>query len=404
MLRRFWLFFAQAVTVVLAVWFVIATLKPDWLQRGKVAVQSGSPIVALKEVAPIGHGGTSSNSYAEAAKVAMPAVVNIFSSKNAPKRGNNPQASADPWFRFFFGDRAPEQRQEPTASLGSGVIVSPEGYILTNHHVVDGADEIEVALTDGRKANAKVVGSDPETDLAVLKINLPNLPAITLGRLENVRVGDVVLAIGNPFGVGQTVTMGIVSALGRSHLGINTFENFIQTDAAINPGNSGGALVDADGNLLGINTAIYSRSGGSLGIGFAIPVSLAKQVMESIISTGSVVRGWIGVEPQDVTPEIAESFGLSRKDGALIAAVVQGGPADKAGLRPGDILTSVNSEPILDTTALLNSIAQLQPGAEAKVTVSRKGKAVELTIVVGKRPPPSRRNVPMPSQDDEEPQ
>lgn len=404
MLRRFWLFFAQAVTVVLAVWFVIATLKPDWLQRGKVAVQSGSPIVALKEVAPIGHGGTSSNSYAEAAKVAMPAVVNIFSSKNAPKRGNNPQASADPWFRFFFGDRAPEQRQEPTASLGSGVIVSSEGYILTNHHVVDGADEIEVALTDGRKANAKVVGSDPETDLAVLKINLPNLPAITLGRLENVRVGDVVLAIGNPFGVGQTVTMGIVSALGRSHLGINTFENFIQTDAAINPGNSGGALVDADGNLLGINTAIYSRSGGSLGIGFAIPVSLAKQVMESIISTGSVVRGWIGVEPQDVTPEIAESFGLSRKDGALIAAVVQGGPADKAGLRPGDILTSVNSEPILDTTALLNSIAQLQPGAEAKVTVSRKGKAVELTIVVGKRPPPSRRNVPMPSQDDEEPQ
>lgn len=402
MLRRFWLFFAQAVTFVLAVWFVIATLKPEWLQRGKIAVQSGSPIVALKEVAPIGHGGTSSNSYAEAAKVAMPAVVNIFSSKNAPKRNNNPQASSDPWFRFFFGDRAPEQRQEPTASLGSGVIVSSEGYILTNHHVVDGADEIEVALTDGRKANAKVVGSDPETDLAVLKINLPNLPAITLGRLENVRVGDVVLAIGNPFGVGQTVTMGIVSALGRSHLGINTFENFIQTDAAINPGNSGGALVDADGNLLGINTAIYSRSGGSLGIGFAIPVSLAKQVMESIISTGSVVRGWIGVEPQDVTPEIAESFGLSRKDGALIAAVVQGGPADRAGLRPGDILTSVNSEPIPDTTALLNSIAQLKPGAEAKVAVSRKGKAVELTIVVGKRPAPTRRNVPMPSQDEEE--
>nr|CUV18879.1 putative htra-like serine protease signal peptide protein [Ralstonia solanacearum] len=390
-------------TVVLAVWFVIATLKPEWLQRGKVAVQSGSPIVALKEVAPLGHSGTTSNSYAEAAKVAMPAVVNIFSSKNAPKR-NNPQANADPWFRFFFGDRLPEQRQEPTASLGSGVIVSPEGYILTNHHVVDGADEIEVALTDGRKANAKVVGTDPETDLAVLKISLTNLPAITLGRLENVRVGDVVLAIGNPFGVGQTVTMGIVSALGRSHLGINTFENFIQTDAAINPGNSGGALVDAEGNLLGINTAIYSRSGGSLGIGFAIPVSLAKQVMESIISTGSVVRGWIGVEPQDVTPEIAESFGLSRKDGALIAAVVQGGPADRAGLRPGDILINVNGESIQDTTALLNSIAQLKPSTEAKVTVSRKGKPVELTIMVGKRPPPVRRNVPMPSPEDEQPQ
>lgn len=360
-------------------------------------------IVALKEVAPLGHSGTTSNSYAEAAKVAMPAVVNIFSSKNAPKR-NNPQANADPWFRFFFGDRLPEQRQEPTASLGSGVIVSPEGYILTNHHVVDGADEIEVALTDGRKANAKVVGTDPETDLAVLKISLTNLPAITLGRLENVRVGDVVLAIGNPFGVGQTVTMGIVSALGRSHLGINTFENFIQTDAAINPGNSGGALVDAEGNLLGINTAIYSRSGGSLGIGFAIPVSLAKQVMESIISTGSVVRGWIGVEPQDVTPEIAESFGLSRKDGALIAAVVQGGPADRAGLRPGDILINVNGESIQDTTALLNSIAQLKPSTEAKVTVSRKGKPVELTIMVGKRPPPVRRNVPMPSPEDEQPQ
>lgn len=403
MLRRFWLFFAQAVTVVLAVWFVIATLKPEWLQRGKVAVQSGSPIVALKEVAPLGHSGTTSNSYAEAAKVTMPAVVNIFSSKNAPKR-NNPQANADPWFRFFFGDRLPEQRQEPTASLGSGVIVSPEGYILTNHHVVDGADEIEVALTDGRKANAKVVGTDPETDLAVLKISLTNLPAITLGRLENVRVGDVVLAIGNPFGVGQTVTMGIVSALGRSHLGINTFENFIQTDAAINPGNSGGALVDAEGNLLGINTAIYSRSGGSLGIGFAIPVSLAKQVMESIISTGSVVRGWIGVEPQDVTPEIAESFGLSRKDGALIAAVVQDGPADRAGLRPGDILINVNGESIQDTTALLNSIAQLKPSTEAKVTVSRKGKPVELTIMVGKRPPPVRCNVPMPSPEDEQPQ
>ncbi|QHB55864.1 Do family serine endopeptidase [Ralstonia solanacearum] len=403
MLRRFWLFFAQAVTVVLAVLFVIATLKPEWLQRGKAAVQSGSPIVALKEVAPLGHSGTSSNSYAEAAKVAMPAVVNIFSSKNAPKR-NNPQANADPWFRFFFGDRLPEQRQEPVASLGSGVIVSPEGYILTNHHVVDGADEIEVALTDGRKANAKVVGTDPETDLAVLKISLTNLPAITLGRLENVRVGDVVLAIGNPFGVGQTVTMGIVSALGRSHLGINTFENFIQTDAAINPGNSGGALVDAEGNLLGINTAIYSRSGGSLGIGFAIPVSLAKQVMESIISTGSVVRGWIGVEPQDVTPEIAESFGLSRKDGALIAAVVQGGPADRAGLRPGDILTNVNGESIPDTTALLNSIAQLKPGTEAKVTVSRKGKPVELAIMVGKRPLPVRRNVPMPSSPEDEQQ
>ncbi|WP_458762267.1 Do family serine endopeptidase [Cupriavidus basilensis] len=393
MLRRFWLFFAQAVTVVLAVWFVVATLKPEWLQRGRVAVQSGSPIVALKEVVPNVAGSSAPGSYSEAAQQAMPAVVNIFTSKNGNKQTPNPQAE-DPWFRFFFGDRLPE-RQEPVSSLGSGVIVSAEGYILTNHHVVDGADEIEVALTDGRKANAKVVGSDPETDLAVLKITLKDLPAITLGRIENVKVGDVVLAIGNPFGVGQTVTMGIVSALGRSHLGINTFENFIQTDAAINPGNSGGALVDAQGNLLGVNTAIYSRSGGSLGIGFAIPVSTAKQVMESIISTGSVTVGWIGVEPQDMTPEIAESFGLEAKEGALIAAVVQGGPADKAGVKPGDVLVSVDGQSITDTTALLNAIAQLKPGAEAKMKVVRRGKPTELTVMIGKRPPPPRRALPL---------
>ncbi|CAG2155093.1 Do family serine endopeptidase [Cupriavidus numazuensis] len=397
MLRRFWLFFAQAVTVVLAVWFVVATLKPEWLQRGRVAVQSGSPIVALKEVVPNVAGAAAEGSYSEAARQAMPAVVNIFTSKNGSRRSPHPQAE-DPWFRFFFGDRLPE-RQEPVSSLGSGVIVSAEGYILTNHHVVDGADEIEVALTDGRKANAKVVGSDPETDLAVLKVSLKDLPAITLGRLENVKVGDVVLAIGNPFGVGQTVTMGIVSALGRSHLGINTFENFIQTDAAINPGNSGGALVDAQGNLLGINTAIYSRSGGSLGIGFAIPVSTAKQVMESIISTGSVTRGWIGVEPQDMTPEIAESFGLDAKEGALIAAVVQGGPADKAGVKPGDVLASVDGQPITDTTALLNAIAQLKPGVDIKMKVIRRGKPAELTVTIGKRPPPPRRSLPF---DDEE--
>lgn len=397
MLRRFWLFFAQAVTVVLAVWFVVATLKPEWLHRGRVAVQSGSPIVALKEVVPNVSGPSAERSYSDAAQQAMPAVVNIFTSKNGSRRSPHPQAE-DPWFRFFFGDRMPE-RQEPVSSLGSGVIVSAEGYILTNHHVVDGADEIEIALTDGRKANAKVVGSDPETDLAVLKIELLDIPSITLGRVENVKVGDVVLAIGNPFGVGQTVTMGIVSALGRSHLGINTFENFIQTDAAINPGNSGGALVDSQGNLLGINTAIYSRSGGSLGIGFAIPVSTAKQVMESIISTGSVTRGWIGVEPQDMTPEIAESFGMVAKEGALIAAVVQGGPADKSGMKPGDVLIAVDGESIKDTTALLNAIAQLKPGADVKMKVVRRGKPVEVTVMIGKRPAPARRVVPLDEDD-----
>lgn len=272
MLRRFWLFFAQAVTVLLALMFIVATLKPQWLQRqGQLGKQLAAPIVALREVAPGVGGAPAQSSYADAAQKAMPAVVNVFSSKDG-SLPPDPRAK-DPLFRYFFGDRnARRQQEEPAANLGSGVIVSSEGYILTNQHVVDGADQIEVALADGRTATAKVIGSDPETDLAVLKINMTNLPTITLGRSDQSRVGDVVLAIGNPFGVGQTVTMGIISALGRNHLGINTFENFIQTDAPINPGNSGGALVDVNGNLLGINTAIYSRSGGSLGIGFAIPV------------------------------------------------------------------------------------------------------------------------------------
>lgn len=349
MLRRFWLFFAQAVTVLLALMFIVVTLKPQWLQRqGQLGKQLATPIVALREVAPGIGGAPAPSSYADAAQKAMPAVVNVFSSKDGSLPAD-PRAK-DPLFRYFFGDRnARKQQDEPASNLGSGVIVSPEGYILTNQHVVDGADQIEVALADGRTATAKVIGIDPETDLAVLKINLPDLPTITLGRADQARVGDVVLAIGNPFGVGQTVTMGIISALGRNHLGINTFENFIQTDAPINPGNSGGALVDVNGNLLGINTAIYSRSGGSLGIGFAIPVSTARTVLESIITTGSVTRGWIGVEPQDVTPEIAESFGLQQKSGAIVAGVLQGGPADKAGIRPGDILVSVNGEEIGDS-------------------------------------------------------
>lgn len=297
----------------------------------------------------------------------------------------------DPFFKKFFGDQFEDQQQDDKqSSLGSGVIVSPQGYILTNNHVVEAADEIEVALADGRKASAKVVGTDPETDLAVIKINLPNLPAITLAHVEQATVGDIVLAIGNPFGVGQTVTMGIISALGRNHLGINTFENFIQTDAAINPGNSGGALVDTNGNLLGINTAIYSRTGGNLGIGFAIPVSTAKTVMEAIINHGQVVRGWIGVEPQDITPELAESFGLTKKTGAIIAGVLKNGPADKAGMKPGDILISVEDKPVTDTTEMLNLIAQLVPGQKAKMTVLRKAQETTLEIVVGKRPPLKR--------------
>jgi serine protease DegQ len=399
MLRRFWLFFAQAVTVLLALMFIIATLKPQWLQhQGQFGKQLAEPIVALREVAPGIGGGAAQGSYADAAQKAMPAVVNVFSSKDGSLPPDPRQN--DPLFRYFFGDRNKNQKQQeqPAANLGSGVIVSPDGYILTNQHVIDGADQIEIALSDGRTTNAKVIGIDPETDLAVLKINLPNLPTITLGRMDQTRVGDVVLAIGNPFGVGQTVTMGIISALGRNHLGINTFENFIQTDAPINPGNSGGALVDVNGNLLGINTAIYSRSGGSLGIGFAIPVSTARSVLESIITTGSVTRGWIGVEPQDVTPEIADSFGLKEKSGAIVAGVLQGGPADKAGIKPGDVLTSVNGEAITDTTRLLNVIAQIKPGTDAKIHLVRKNKDMDLDVLIGKRPPPPKQ----PEQEDGE--
>jgi serine protease DegQ len=399
MLRRFWLFFAQAVTVLLALMFIVATLKPQWLQhQGQLGKRLAEPIVALREVAPGIGGGPAQGSYADAAQKAMPAVVNVFSSKDGSLPPDPRQN--DPLFRYFFGNPNSNRKQQdqPAANLGSGVIVSPDGYILTNQHVIDGADQIEIALSDGRTTNAKVVGADPETDLAVLKINLPNLPTITLGRMDQARVGDVVLAIGNPFGVGQTVTMGIISALGRNHLGINTFENFIQTDAPINPGNSGGALVDVSGNLLGINTAIYSRSGGSLGIGFAIPVSTARSVLESIITTGSVTRGWIGVEPQDVTPEIAESFGLNQKSGAIVAGVLQGGPADKAGIKPGDILVTVNGEEITDTTRLLNVIAQIKPGTDAKVHLVRKNKGMDLDVLIGKRPPPPKQ----PEQEDGE--
>ncbi len=384
-MRRFWLLFAQTVTVGLALWFIVASLKPEWAGKmlgGAENVRLNWSTVPVQEAPTATLGPITQGSYRDAAKRAMPSVVNIYTSKGSRQR--NPMLD-DPFFRKFFGDRLDEQ-EEKQFSLGSGVIVSTEGYILTNNHVVEAADEIEVALADGRKASGKVVGSDAETDLAVIKISLPNLPAITLGRVEHSKVGDVVLAIGNPFGVGQTVTMGIVSALGRNHLGINTFENFIQTDAAINPGNSGGALIDTHGNLLGINTAIYSRSGGSLGIGFAIPVSTVKMVMDSIISTGHVVRGWIGVEPQDITPELAESFGLAKKTGAIIAGVLRGGPADKAGMRPGDILIAVDDKAVNDTTEMLNLIAQLVPGKKARMTVLRKNQQANLEVVIGKRP------------------
>ncbi len=378
-MRRIWLIFSQAVTVLLAAWFVVATLKPELLGRkpqiGGGLVPTIEAPVANPTAVPVG-------SYRAAAQKASAAVVSISVSKNAPK---NPNAN-DPWFRFFFGD----QGQQPQGGMGSGVIVSPSGYILTNNHVVEGGDDIEVTLNDTRRVKAKIIGTDPDSDLAVLKIDLDKLPVIVLGSSDALQVGDQVLAIGNPFGVGQTVTSGIVSALGRNQLGINTFENFIQTDAAINPGNSGGALVDVSGNLLGINTAIYSRSGGSMGIGFAIPVSTAKQVMEGIVKDGVVTRGWIGVEPQELTPELAETFKLKLGDtsGVIITGVLQGGPAAQAGIKPGDVITAVAGKRISSVSELLSNVAALKPGSPAKMTVQRADKALELDVSPGVRPRP----------------
>lgn len=382
-MRRLWLLFAQTVTVVLALYFVYKAVGGE--RPAPVRVQqmgSTDHPAAMLEAGPSKPPLSAGGSYRAAAARAMPAVVNIITSKLS-KRKKHPLLR-DPFFKKFFGER--EDSDDDESSLGSGVIVSAQGYILTNNHVVEAADEIEVVLADGRKAAAKLVGTDPETDLAVIKITLDKLPVIVLGQAEQAQVGDVVLAIGNPFGVGQTVTMGIISALGRNNLHINHFENFIQTDAAINFGNSGGALVDASGNLLGINSAIYSQSGGSVGIGFAIPVSTAKNVMEAIIKTGHVVRGWIGVESQEITPELAASFGLQRQSGAIIAGVVRNGPADKGGVKPGDILLTVDGKPVADTNSMLNLIAQLTPGEKAKMTVLRKNKETTLDVTVGKRP------------------
>ncbi len=386
-MRRLWLIFAQTVTVCIAVLFVVKTLKPEWLAH---LPSSSGPVFEVATVveAPAGSDTRRPGSVADAAQKAIPAVVHVFTSQEI--KGPRHPFINDPIFRHFFGDRFGEQSQR-RSGLGSGVVVSPEGYVLTNFHVIDGADEIEVAHNDGRKYKARVVGSDPESDLAVLRIPADHkLPVIAFGSSDTLRVGDVVLAIGNPFGVGQTVTSGIVSALGRSHLGINTFENFIQTDAAINPGNSGGALVDANGHLVGINTAIYSQSGGSMGIGFAIPVSLAKNVMEQIIRNGGVTRGWIGIEVQEITPELAESFNLRGIQGALIAGVMRGSPADKAGIKPGDVLISVAGKPVKDAQVMLELIAALEPGKTSRFELKRDGRDTTMDIAIGKRPTPPK--------------
>ncbi|MBC7701366.1 trypsin-like peptidase domain-containing protein [Aquabacterium sp.] len=388
-MRKLWMIFSQAVTVFVAALFVVTTLKPQWIQS--MPWRSNQPATVI--AAPLankptgGLSGTPMLSFSDAAKRAAPAVVSVLtSSKEASRRGTKQN---DPWFRYFFG----EQGNQPQSGIGSGVIVSSNGYVLTNNHVVERMDDIEVMLTDGRKARAKVIGSDPETDLAVLKIELDRLPSITFGNSDTLQVGDAVLAIGNPFGVGQTVTAGIVSALGRNQLGINTFENFIQTDAAINPGNSGGALVDASGSLMGINSAIYSRSGGSLGIGFAIPVSTAQHVLESLIRDGQVTRGWIGVEPRDLTAEIAETFNLPLKDGVLITGVLQNGPAAQGGVHPGDVVVQIAQTPVANTSQLLNAVASLKPGEPARITVQRAGKVMALDVVAAQRPKASRNEV-----------
>ena len=379
MIRKLWLVFCQTATVCVAVLFVVSTLRPDLL-----AWSSRGGLVTIRE-APAEGEAPKISSFSDAAKRAMPAVVNIFTTKEM-KIQRHPFMD-DPVFRHFFGEQFDAETRKST-NLGSGVIVSDQGYILTNSHVVEAADEIEIALADTRRTKARVVGTDPETDLAVLKIDLPKLPAILFGQSDRAHVGDVVLAIGNPFGVGQTVTLGIISAVGRSHLGINTFENFIQTDAAINPGNSGGALVDTSGQLIGINTAIYSRApgGASLGIGFAIPASTAKQVLEQIMQSGQVTRGWIGVGVQDMTRELSASFKLPEIRGALITEVFRGTPADKAGIKLGDILIAVEGSPIIDSSSMLNLVAALNPGKQATFKVVRSQQETDVKVVVGRRP------------------
>lgn len=337
---------------------------------------------AQPDLYPVGVNRTGPVSYADAVSTAAPAVVNIYTRTLVQQKT---PLQEDPFFQKFYEHNSP-QRQRIESSLGSGVILSPQGYIATNHHVIAEADSIVVALRDGREATATVIGTDPETDLAVLRIELEDLPSITLADSDQVQVGDVSLAIGNPYGVGQTVTMGIVSAIGRNSLGLNTYEDFIQTDAAINPGNSGGALIDAYGNLIGINTVIYSKSGGSQGIGFAIPSRLTKQVMQDLIQYGRVIRGWLGIEVQELTPQLAESFGLRDTRGLIVAGVFRNSPAHLAGMQPGDIMIAVNELPIKDRRSSMDQIAGLKPGESATINVVRNGEKITLTVTIVERP------------------
>ncbi|MEO8508422.1 MAG: trypsin-like peptidase domain-containing protein [Betaproteobacteria bacterium] len=383
MLRKFWLLFAQACTLCVAALFVVATLRPDLLPR--LTGRAANIIVTQETATPVTAARVSS--YADAAKKAMPAVVNIYTSKEV--RSRNPLAE-DPVFRRFFPEleRGAAQRQ---TSLGSGVIVAAEGYVITNNHVIQGADDIQLVLADGRRVPAHVRGVDPESDLAVLKADADGLPAMAFAPADNLQVGDVVLAIGNPFGLGNTVTLGIVSALGRNYLGVNRFEDFIQTDAAINPGNSGGALIDTAGNLVGINSTIYSQSGGSLGIGFSIPVSLARNVFEQIVRDGEVTRGWLGIEPSAVTAEVARALSLARPEGVVIRGIQPGGPAQRAGIQVLDVVLEIGGRSTRNVPQLLARIAELPPGSSTKIRIVRSGQDVEVDVTVGKRPPPEKQ-------------
>jgi len=380
-MRKIWLIFAQTVTVCLGILFVLQTFTPELLNSD----DDQTPIV-IKEAPPLPSANVA-DTYSVAAKKAMPAVVNIFTSSRQATTQH--PFREDPLFKHFFGDQEEDRGEDADNSLGSGVIVSEQGLVLTNNHVIASADAIEVALADGRKLPAQVVGTDPESDLALLKVKAEDLPSITFASTDKLNVGDIVLAIGNPFGVGQTITQGIVSALGRNHLGINTYENFIQTDASINPGNSGGALINTSGDLVGINSAIYSRNGGSMGIGFAIPASIARQVMEQIAQEGSVTRGWVGVEAQNLTPELAESFSLPNASGALIAGILPNSPAAQSDLRAGDILLAINDSPVVNSESMLNLIAVLKPQKNATLRIVRAGEEMEINVLIGKRPAPN---------------
>ncbi|HSW51959.1 MAG TPA: Do family serine endopeptidase [Sulfuricaulis sp.] len=379
--RQILSYLAQAVVLGLAIAFVVLYFWPEIAGQDTATVEIRQTV---PEASPRPANGP--YSYAIAVDRASPAVVNINTAKVVTVRPH--PFFDDPAFRQFFGggENLITPRKRVESSLGSGVIMSEQGYILTNHHVIRGADAIQVSLQDGRMVQAKVVGSDPETDVAVLKIDLPRLPVMTLGHSDRLRVGDVVLAIGNPFGVGQTVTMGIVSATGRNKLGINTFENFIQTDAAINPGNSGGALIDAEGNLVGINTAIFSRSGGNQGIGFAIPTSLAQSVMQEILEHGRPLRGWLGIEAQMITPQIARALELEDTTGVVVVGVVRGGPAHKAGLQPGDVLVAIDGRKITEAREALLSISGHKPGSRVKMEILREGKSMMLEATAIERP------------------